>query len=310
MVFGMLGDHYAIDQYAGNPNLPRGQGMGVGDPFDLGDHDAATVAGRHGDRQGFQGECFALHGQVAFDVGGGRPDQGDIDREGFVEQIGFVAQADRFDPILDGAGIQPAAAMTGIDEGVQPDSGKVTGFAGGDVAKQMGDDALGQVPGFDAVLDGESLQGRNQAPVAADHSCDQAVVAEMVESATVAVALAGGIDQGQVAWLSSVEEAPLKRHGQTLGEADSDEAAGGDRVAVADQAHRLIGADALAVGFECRHAFGGRGVVVHVVTGGSARGCRSLPMLPWSSGDSACRRQVGTGPMYRCRIAFMALASG
>jgi hypothetical protein len=44
------------------------------------------------------------------------------------------------------------------------------------------------------------------------------------------------------------EEALLQRECQVLGEADADEAAGGDGVAVMDQCHRFGGADDLALG--------------------------------------------------------------
>mgnify|MGYP000916007174 CR=1 FL=1 len=56
-----------------------------------------------------------------------------------------------------------------------------------------------QIVGFDAVGDGQLLQLGDQAPVAADDPADQAVVAEMVEAALLAVTLPGRVDQGQVA---------------------------------------------------------------------------------------------------------------
>ena len=71
----------------------------------------------------------------------------------------------------------------------------------------------------------------------------QPVVAEVVEAPLLAVALPGGVDQGQVARRADapavaggLEEALLQRDRDVLGEADADEAAGGDGVAVADQA--------------------------------------------------------------------------
>jgi multidrug efflux pump subunit AcrA (membrane-fusion protein) len=60
----------------------------------------------------------------------------------------------------------------------------------------------------------------------------------------VAVALAGGVDQGQVARRAAAglglrgQEALLQRHRHALGKADADKAAGGHGVAVVDQAHR------------------------------------------------------------------------
>ena len=72
-------------------------------------------------------------------------------------------------------------------------------LAGGDVAEQVRDHALRQVVGLDLVGDRERLQLRHQAPVAADDALDQPVVAEVVEAALLAVALAGGVDERQVA---------------------------------------------------------------------------------------------------------------
>ena len=79
-------------------------------------------------------------------------------------------------------------------------------------------------------------------------------MAEMVEAALLAVALARRIDEGQVARASRRRRVVLLAGQKTLferdrdlfGEADADEAAGRDRVAVADQLHRLFGGDDLA----------------------------------------------------------------
>ena len=65
----------------------------------------------------------------------------------------------------------------------------------------------------------------------------------MVEPARLAVALTGGIDEGEVPGLADIREQLilagkvefLERDRDLLGEADADEAAGRDRVAAADQ---------------------------------------------------------------------------
>ena len=87
--------------------------------------------------------------------------------------------------------------------------------------------------------------------MAADDALHQAAMAEVVEPALLAVALPGGIDQRQRARRAGAglglgrEEARLERQRDALGEADADEAAGRDGVAVVDQAHRVGGADHL-----------------------------------------------------------------
>jgi multidrug efflux pump subunit AcrA (membrane-fusion protein) len=69
----------------------------------------------------------------------------------------------------------------------------------------------------------------------------------VVQPALLAVALAGGVDQRQVARRALPafglrrQEALLQRHRHALGKADADKAAGGHGVAVVDQAHRLGG---------------------------------------------------------------------
>ncbi|MPN31291.1 hypothetical protein SDC9_178765 [bioreactor metagenome] len=130
----------------------------------------------------------------------------------------------------------------------------------------MGNDALRQVVGLDPVGHRQFLQARRQSPVAADHAVDQAVVAEMVEAAFLAVALPGRVDQGQAARaaeavrvvLARFEEALFEGDGDVLGKADADETAGGDGVAVADAGHRITRRDDLArriAGNTTRHRF-------------------------------------------------------
>ncbi len=146
-----------------------------------------------------------------------------------------------------GALVDAAAAVARVDEGAEADPAQVPRLAGGDVAKEVRDHALRQVPGLDPVLDRELAERRHQAPVAADHACHQAVVAEVVEAARLAVALPRRVDEAQPARRALGEEALLERHRQPLGEADADEAAGGDGVAVAHELDRLGSADDLAL---------------------------------------------------------------
>ena len=72
-----------------------------------------------------------------------------------------------------------------------PDAGERAGLAGGDVAVEVRDHALRQVVGLDLALEREAADLRDQAPVAADDALEQAVMAERVEPAVLAVALAG-----------------------------------------------------------------------------------------------------------------------
>ena len=65
-------------------------------------------------------------------------------------------------------------------------------LAGGDVAIEVADDALRQVPALDLAGERQRRDLGDQAPVPADHPSQQAVVAEAVEAAGLAVALTRG----------------------------------------------------------------------------------------------------------------------
>ena len=124
------------------------------------------------------------------------------------------------------------------------------------------------------------LQLRHQPPVPADHAPHQSFVAEMIEPALLAVALARGIDQREIArlvvrrdvllFLREVER--LQRHRDFFGETDADEAAGRDRVAVADQANRFLGADDLSAVRRSDGSMGGAGLA-WLVSEQSRLGC-------------------------------------
>ena len=245
-------DH-AVDEDAGDLDLPRIERAALGDPLDLHDDEPARVARRHGDRQHFERQRLLFHGDVAVGIGGRAADDADVDRERAIEEEFLAVDLDQPDQVLLGAFVDLAAAVARIDERAESHAREVAGPLGRDVAEQMGDDALREIVGLDLVGDRETLQLRHQSPVPADHAPHQAFVAEVIEPAFLAVALACGIDQREIARLvdrrgvllrlRQVER--LQRHRDLFGETDADEAAGRDRVAVADEADRLLRADDL-----------------------------------------------------------------
>ncbi|OIQ71535.1 hypothetical protein GALL_468450 [mine drainage metagenome] len=194
----VAGDHHRIDQHTGYFDAARVQCAALGQAFDLGNHDAAAVARGHGNGQGFQRQRFALHAQVAVRVGGGGADDADVDREGFVEQIVFAVDVHAAHQVLGGSRIDLAATVQRVDKGVQTHVGQGAGFAGGDVAKQMGDHPLGQVVGFNLVADGQLLQLGHQPPVPTDDTCHQTRVAQVIQAAIFSITLSCGVDQRQV----------------------------------------------------------------------------------------------------------------
>ena len=115
------------------------------------------------------------------------------------------------------------------------------------MSRKKGDDALRQVVGLEDVVDRHLLQSRTRAPVAADHPPHAALVPEMVETLRVAVALPRRIDEGEAERGAVSDKALLERKRNPLGEADADEPAGRQRVAIADELHRLGGGDNLAL---------------------------------------------------------------
>ena len=89
----------------------------------------------------------------------------------------------------------------------------------------------------------------------ADDPPDQSFVTEMVEATGFAIALTGGVNQGQVARLGQTRRRQIsvrfqkqvfKGNRDVFGKAGADKTAGGDRVAGPNQADRLTGAHHLA----------------------------------------------------------------
>ena len=247
VILAPLGDDHAIDQDAGDLDLARVQAAALGDALDLHDDAPAGVVRGHGDRERLQRQRLALHRDVAVGIGGGAAHDGDVDRKRAVEEILRPVDLHQADEVGGRAGVELAAAVPRIGERVEADPGEMAGLAGGDVAVEMGDDALRQVVGLDRARDGQSLQLRHQAPVSADDAPDKSAMGEMVEAALLAVALSRGVDEAQVARLAdavgaagrAVEKARLERDGDRLRKADADEAAGRNRVPRADEACRL-----------------------------------------------------------------------
>ena len=254
----------------------------------------------HGDGERLQRQRLALHGEIALGVAGGGADDADMDREGPIEQALLAVERDQLDQVLGRPGIDLAAAIARIDEGAEPDGGDMAGAMGGDVAEQMGDHALRQVIGLDLVVEGELLQLRHKPPMAADHALDEPLMGEVVEAAVFAVSLAGSVDEGQVFWRAgragrfsagagrarplgalAPEKSLLERKGDLFGKSDADEAAGRNRVAVADEPHRLRGAHHFA--FFRRPQIGEGGMNGHDVSS-----CFSIFSAAWPRMGDPC----------------------
>ena len=116
-----------------------------------------------------------------------------------VEEIFRAIDLHETHDVFGRAGVELAAAVARIDEGSEPDARDVAGPLRRDIAEEMGDHALRQIVGLDLVLHREALDFRDEAPMAADHARHKAGMAEMIEAALLAVALAGRIDEREIA---------------------------------------------------------------------------------------------------------------
>ena len=94
--------------------------------------------------------------------------------------------------------------------------------------------------------------------MASDHSLYEALVAEMIEPSVFAIALARGIDEGQVAGRarSAFKEPRLQCDGDILGKANADKPASRHSRAARNQCHRVGSRHRLAVrpAAQCREA--------------------------------------------------------
>ncbi len=84
-----------------------------------------------------------------------------------------------------------------------------------------------------------------------DGSPHQPVKREPVQAAVLAVSGGSGEDEGEIARMAGGKKASFERDQQLVGRADADEARDADRVAVADDRHRIGAADDLAL-HHCR----------------------------------------------------------
>ena len=123
------------------------------------------------------------------------------------------------------------------------------GLAGRNVPKQVGNDPLRQVVGFNRIGHSQLLQLRYQAPMSTHDPFHHARMPQVIKPPAGAVALARGVHQGQVAGRAGscfglrVQKPLFQCHCHRLRKANANKATGGHCVAVVDQSHSLGGAD-------------------------------------------------------------------
>ena len=214
--------------------------------------------------------------------------KGDVDRERLVEQPLLAIELDQPDEILGRRRVDLAAALARVDEGAQAHLGEGAGLAGGDVAIEVRDAALRQVVSLDPVLDRKPADLGDQPPMPADDALQEPVMAQPVQPLLLAVPLPRREQQGQVARLAGRDEALLQADQQIVRRADADEARGAQRVAAADQGHRLGQAHdlvaVLALAEAALVAGAGRHGTLPQVACGQLRRAGRCPSMAGSSG--------------------------
>ena len=146
----------------------------------------------------------------------------------------------------------------------------------------MGDDPLRQVVGGDLLVAGELTDARYQPHVAADDPAEQTFVTEVIEAALAAVALAGRVNQRQIARFGGFDKALFQGLEQGFRHTDTDEAAGRQGGSIGDPGNRL----------GCGQQF--RIALVHTAESSEAwrrnRSCRACSSsMPWSDSSTKTR---------------------
>src|SRR5208337_4302085 len=116
---------------------------------------------------------------------------------------------DEIDDVFGGGGIDPSAAVAWVNEGMQADLGKCARLTSGKVAKQLADDALGQIVGLDLLIQRELANLRHHRPVAHHPAPQKPLMPEMVETQILAIPMTRTGEQRQVAGCAGCPEAPL-----------------------------------------------------------------------------------------------------
>ncbi|SCI18033.1 Uncharacterised protein [uncultured Megasphaera sp.] len=187
-----------VDDYAGDLNVSRVQRILGCYIFYLNDNDTAAGFSRFSDSQGFARADFAVHRNVAVFVGCRAADDSYINFVRMIPEPFFAAQFNNFNDIFLRYIVDFAAFQTRINEGTEADFGNRAGTAARDVAEPLGQRALRQVVGFYFIVIYQFAQTRCQVEVTADNTFQHAFVAEVVQAAFTAVALACSINNCHV----------------------------------------------------------------------------------------------------------------
>ena len=194
-------DDDGIDKYSRDLHVAGIERTGGHDPLDLGDHFATVPPSRLGQQQPPAYGRFLLHGQVAVFVRRRCADEGNIDGNGPVEEILAAADGNALDQFVGGNGIQRAAALPWIEEGIEPHRGHDAGTSGCRRLQQGVHDANGEVVGLHLVVvdTADELRHTDRPYGPADHTPYQTGLSEQAGPVPLFVAAANGVELQQIA---------------------------------------------------------------------------------------------------------------
>lgn len=215
----LLGGVHAdvVDEHARHRDRARRRDRRGRDVAHLREHAAAAVVRgeRGGERVDIGG--FFTRCQVALHIRRGAAHDREVDREGLVPEQFLAAERDDIDEIIARTGVDAAAAVARIGEGIEADVGDETVTARAGFANQRLDHAGRQRVSLDAFLARELLHRLRPGPVAADDALHHAFVRETADAARHAVADAERVDQREIARMARRQKAPLDGLGDVIG---------------------------------------------------------------------------------------------
>ena len=210
--------------------------------LDLGDHLAAETLGREHRIEDLELHGLLGGGEIAHLVANGPADEHGVDRHRAVEHVLLAVDLDDLRDVLELAGalVHLSALDARVDEGAEADLAHLAREAAGHRTIELGDLALREAVGLDLVVGDHVHPARLEAPMRADDTLDQALVREMLNAA-LTVGLTAGMQQGDVAGMSGLQETTLDCLEIGLGCGDEGHGDGRDGRAVLDRCRSLLG---------------------------------------------------------------------
>ena len=211
VVFFWVGAHHnLVDKDTGDRHVLGIDGARLGDLANL-RHDLAAVAFGGENRI----EDLELHGlvgrsEIAHLVADGAANKADVNGDLVIEHVFFAVNLDNLGDVGQGLGalIHLAAFDARVDEGAQAHLAHLAGKAAGHRAIELGNLTLRHAVGLDLVVGNHVHPLGLQTPVRADNAGDQALVGQVLD-ATLAIGLAAGVKQRQVAGVTRLKKTLL-----------------------------------------------------------------------------------------------------